>query len=409
MSAPASLSAGRELLAIPGPSTLPDVVAQAMARPSADIYSAELEGVTDSLIRDLAAVARTRGPAFVHVANGHGGWEAALANTLSSGDRVLVLESGRFAVGWGEMAEAMGVAVEILNAPPGRAVDPEAVERRLRADAAGAIRAVLVVQVDTASSVKNDVAAIRRAIDLAGHSALYMVDVIASLGCMPFEMDAWGVDVAVGGSQKGLMAPPGLAFCWAGPRAMEAHARAGLRTRYWDWTLRLERPHYRKYCGTPPTHLLFAQRAALDLLLAEGLERAWARHAALAGAARAAVEAWSAAGALGFAATAPAERADSVTTVLTPGLDADAFRAFCRERLGLVLGVGLGPYEGRAFRIGHMGWLNAPMMMGALGAAEAGLRAQGARLGPGALDAAAAAIAAHFAAPGAQGGGAVPA
>jgi alanine-glyoxylate transaminase/serine-glyoxylate transaminase/serine-pyruvate transaminase len=407
MPGPASLAAGREFLAIPGPSTLPDRVVQAMARPSADIYAPELEALTDGLLRDLAAIARTRGRAFVHIANGHGGWEAAIANLFSRGDRALVLESGRFAVGWGEMAAAMGVEVEVLHAAPGRAVDPDAVERRLRADRAGAIRAVLVVLVDTASSVRNDVAAIRAAIDAAGHPALFMVDVIASLGCMPFEMDAWGVDAAVGGSQKGLMAPPGLAFCWAGERAMEAHARADLRTQYWDWTLRLERPHYRKYCGTPPTHLLFAQRAALDLLLAEGLEAAWARHAALAGAVRAAVGAWREGGALDFAVPAPAERADSVTTVATPGLDADAFRAFCRERLGLVLGVGLGSLEGRAFRIGHMGWLNAPMVMGTLGAAEAGLLALGAPLGPGGLEAAAAAIAAACRPDDAQGAGAV--
>jgi alanine-glyoxylate transaminase/serine-glyoxylate transaminase/serine-pyruvate transaminase len=390
---PLSLAFGREFLAIPGPSVVPDEVIRAMARPAVNIYEGELEATTASILRDLRPVARTEGQAFIYIANGHGAWEAAVANTLSRGDRVLVLESGRFAVGWGEMAGAMGVEVEVLNAAPGRAVDPNAVEARLRADRAHAIRAVMVVQVDTASSVKNDIAAIRAAIDAARHPALFMVDVIASQGCMPFEMDGWGVDVTVGGAQKGLMTPPGLAFCWANDKAMAAHARAGLRTQYWDWTLRLEDPHYRKYCGTPPIHLLFALRTALDLLLAEGLEATWARHAAIARAVRAAVAAWGAGGPLCFNVTEPAERADSVTTVLTPGVDADALRAFAQARLGLVLGVGLGGFAGRGFRIGHMGWLNAPMILGALGATEVALAARGVPFGPGALGAAAAALA----------------
>jgi alanine-glyoxylate transaminase/serine-glyoxylate transaminase/serine-pyruvate transaminase len=392
-----TLSQGREFLAIPGPSVIPDRVIQAMARPAVNIYDGELHAITLGLLADLKAVARTTGESFIHVGNGHAAWEAALTNTLSRGDRALVLESGRFAVGWGEMAAQLGVEVEVLNARPGRAVDPAAVEARLRADRGHAIRAVLVVQVDTASSVVNDVAAIRRAIDAAGHPALFMVDVIASQGCVPYEMDGWGVDVTVGGAQKGLMTPPGIAFTWANAKAMEAHRRAGLRTTYHDWTLRLEDPHYRKYCGTPPIHLLFALRAALDMLFAEGLENAWARHAVLARAVRAAVEAWGAGGPLRFAVPEPSERADSVTTVLTGDADGEGLRRFCAANLGLVLGVALGSYEGRAFRVGHMGWLNPPMLLGALGAAEVGMKACGVPHGAGALDAAAAVIAGHFA------------
>ncbi len=391
-----SLAQGREFLAIPGPSVTPDAVLQAMNRPSINIYEGEIVDITQSILRDLRAVARTQARPFIYIANGHGAWEAALTNTLSRGDKVLVLESGRFALGWGEMAAHMGVAVEVLHAQPRRAVDPDAVEARLRADTRHEIKAILVVQIDTASSVWNDIAAIRKAIDAAGHPALYMVDVVASQGCTPFEMDAWGVDVTVGGAQKGLMTPPGLGFCWANDRALAASRSADLRTQYWDWEFRSGPEQYRNFCGTAPIHLLFALRKALDMLLAEGLETAWARHAALADAVRAAVQAWGADGPLEFNALDPRERADSVTTVLTGDADAEGLRMFCQREMGLVLGLGLGEFAGRSFRIGHMGWLNAPMVMGALGATQVGLSACGIRHGAGALEAAAAALAGHL-------------
>lgn len=390
------LAQGRQFLSIPGPSVAPDRVLQAMNRPSVNIYHGELHEITTSLLEDLKPVARTKGHAFIYIANGHGGWEAAVSNVFSRGDKALVLESGRFAPGWGEMAKRMGVEIETLHARPRRAVDPAAVEERLRADTAHEIKAILVVQVDTASSVWNDIAAIRRAIDAAGHPALYMVDVIASQGCMPYEMDAWGVDVSVGGAQKGLMTPPGLAFNWASEKAMAAHAKAGLRTAYWDWTARLGEEHYQKYAGTPPSHLLFGLRAALDMLAEEGMEAAWERHATLARAVRAAVAAWSAEGPLAFNVLESAERADSVTTILGEGADLTGLRMFCERELGLVLGTGLGEFAGRSFRIGHMGWLNAAMIMGTLGATEAGLTACGIPHGRGALEAAAAEIAAYF-------------
>jgi len=388
-----SLAHGREFLAIPGPSVIPDPVIQAMARPAVNIYEGELEEITESALVDLRKVARTEGLPFIYIANGHGAWEAALANTLSRGDAVIALDSGRFALGWAEMARQMGLEAEVMTAAPRRAIDPGAVEERLRADTSHTIKAVLAVQVDTATGILNDVPAIRAAIDAAGHPALLMVDVIASQGCMAYEMDAWGVDVTVGGAQKGLMTPPGLAFTWAGPRALEAHRSADLRTQYWDWTERQMPPHYKKYCGTPPVHLLFALRKALDMLLEEGLEAAWARHRVLADATRAAVGAWAAQGPLEFLASAPSERSDSVTTILAPGADVDGFRAYCHSELGLVLGVGLGPFDGRAFRIGHMGWLNPPMLLGALAAAQAGLSACGIPFGKGGLDAAAEVIA----------------
>ena len=207
---------GRDYLAIPGPTAVPDRVLNAMHAPAVDIYSGPLVAITDSLLADLGRIFRTEGRCYIYAANGHGAWEAALTNVLSRGERVLVLESGRFAAGWGRMAGALGAEVETLPGAWTRAVDPAALEARLRADPEGAIKAILAVHVDTASGVANDIPAIRRAIDAAGHPALLMVDVVASLATMPFEMDDWGVDVAVGGSQKGLMMAPGLGFAAAG-------------------------------------------------------------------------------------------------------------------------------------------------------------------------------------------------
>src|SRR5688572_32664733 len=232
-----SVRHGREFLSIPGPTTVPDEVLNAMHRPAVDIYAGELVDITSSCLADLKKLFRTKGPTYIYAANGHGAWEAALTNVLSRGDKVLILES-RFAIGWGDMAAPLGIEIEVLKGDQRRAVDPAAVEQRLRADRKGEIKAVLVVQVDTASGVVNDIPRLRQAITNAGHGALFMVDTIASLATMPFEMDAWGVDVCVTGSQKGLMTPPGLGFVAASEKAKAAHESAGLRTRYWDWTQR---------------------------------------------------------------------------------------------------------------------------------------------------------------------------
>ena len=383
-----TVSNGREFLSIPGPTNIPDAVLQAMHRPAIDIYSGDMVELTRSLLEDLPKVFGTAGRTFIYAANGHGGWEAAVSNVLSRGDTVLVLESGVFAVGWGDMARMLGAKVEVLRGDWRRAVDPAAVAQRLAADAAHEIRAILVVQIDTASGVVNDIPAIRRAIDSAGHPALLMVDCVASLGCMPFEMDDWKVDVAMSGSQKGLMTPPGLAFVAANDRALAAHEKADLRTRYWDWTFRMGQVHYQKYGGTPPQHLLFALRKALDLLLAEGLPHAARRHALLAEATRRAVARWAEGGALAFNVTEPAERGNSVTTVLTPGLDPKPLLDYCRFQCGVVVGVGIGELSGKAFRIAHMGHVNAPMLFGVLGAIEMGLVALAVPHGAGGVQAA---------------------
>ncbi len=401
--------AGREFLAIPGPTTMPDEVLRAMHRPAADIYDGGLLALTDSLHTDLSKLFRTKGRSYVYIANGHGAWEAALTNVLSRGDKILVLESGRFAIGWGDAAHKLGVEIEVLKGTWDRAVRPAEVEARLRQDKERRIKAVLTVQIDTASGVVNDIPAIGQAIRAAGHDALFMVDAVASLGCMPFNMDDWRIDVAMSASQKGLMTPPGLAFVAANgkalhahrqanicllytskglmtppglgfvavsERAREAHRKADLRTPYWDWTAREGEEHYQKYAGTPPVHLLYALRQALDMLFEEGPEQIFLRHRLLAEAVRRAVGVWSEKGALGFNILAPSERSDTVTTIHVRGeRSANDLKDYCRDKCGVVLGNGIGALAGQAFRIAHMGHVNAPMILGVLGVVEVGLNA----------------------------------
>jgi alanine-glyoxylate transaminase / serine-glyoxylate transaminase / serine-pyruvate transaminase len=384
-----SVAAGREFLSIPGPTNIPDVVLAAMQKPAVDIYSGPLVALTDGLLADISKVFRTEGRSYIYIANGHGAWEAALTNVLSRGDKVLVLESGRFAIGWGEAARMLGAEVEVLPGDFRRAVKPEAVEARLKADAKGEIKAILVAQIDTASGVVNDIKAIAEAIRAAGHDALLMVDVVASLGCVPFEMDDWGVDVAMSGSQKGLMTPPGLGFVAAGKRARAAHQKAGMRSPYWDWTFRDGEVHYQKYCGTPPEHLLFALRAALDMLFAEGLEAVFHRHRLLAEATRRAVGTWAEGQAIAFNISEAEERSDTVTAIVTRnGESAQPLADYCRDKCGVVLGRALGQSEGKGFRIAHMGHVNAPMILGTLSVVEMAMGALGMPHGRGGAQAA---------------------
>src|SRR5438270_7107763 len=337
--------AGREFLAIPGPTNMPDEVLRAMHRPALDIYSEQMVELTDGLLRDLSKLFATKGKSYIYIANGHGAWEAALSNVLSRGDKVLVLESGRFAIGWGHAASLMGAEVEVLKGDWRRAVRPHEVEERLRRDKEHTIKAVVVVQVDTASGVQNDVEAIGKAIKASGHPALYMVDTVASLGCMPFEMDKWGIDVAMSGSQKGLMAPPGLGFVAANDRARHVHKTATLRTPYWDWTERDGAEHYRKYAGTAPVHLLFALRQAIDMLFEEKLDNVFLRHRLLGEAVRRAVAVWAEGQVLGFNIAEPGERSNTVTTVVMNGHDPAALHRFCKKKCGVVLGVGIGELQ----------------------------------------------------------------
>ena len=371
-----TVRAGREFLAIPGPTTMPDEVLRAMHRPALDIYSDQMINLTDSLMADLSKLFATTGKSYIYIANGHGAWEAVLSNVLSRGDKVLVLESGRFAVGWGNAARAMGAEVEVLKGDWRRAVQPSEVEARLRKDKSHEIKAILVAQVDTASGVFNDIEAIGKAVKAAGHPALFMVDTVASLGCMPFEMDGWGIDVAMSGSQKGLMTPPGLGFVAANNRAQAVHKTANMRTPYWDWTERDGAEHYRKYAGTAPVHLLLALRQAIDMLFEEGLENVFQRHRLLGEAVRRAVAKWAEGQVLGFNVTEAGERSNTVTTVLMSNdQDPVKLHQYAKEKCGVVLGVGIGELQGQAFRIAHMGHVNAPMILGVLGVIEVALNA----------------------------------
>jgi alanine-glyoxylate transaminase/serine-glyoxylate transaminase/serine-pyruvate transaminase len=384
-----SVRAGREFLAIPGPTTIPDDVLQAMHRPAVDMYSKSLIALTDGLLQDLSRLFGTATRPYIYIANGHGAWEAALTNVLSKGDKILVLESGRFALDWGDAAARLGVEVEVLNGDWHRAVRPAEVERRLREDKGGVIKAILAVQIDTSSGVFNDIAAIGQVIKAAQHNALFMVDTVASLGCVPFKMDAWGIDVAMSGSQKGLMTPPGLSFVAASHRARDVHQNAGLRTPYWDWSARDGDSHYQKYAGTPPEHLMFALRQAINMLFEEGLDNAFFRHRLLAEAVRRAVEVWKKGRAIQFNIENPGERSDTVTTVLmADGYDPGLLQDYCNAKCGVVLGAGFGKMKGKAFRIAHMGHINAPMVLGILGVIEMGLAALNIPHGKGGVQAA---------------------
>ena len=397
-----TLSRGRDILAIPGPSIIPDRVLNAMHRAAPNIYEGEMVEMTGTVIADLKRVARTSGNVAIYIGNGHAGWEAAVSNILSPGQKALFAVSGRFGLGWAQMARQMGVEAEVMDFGFRAGIDAERLAERLRADRGHEIRVVLAVQTDTASSVLNDVVALRGALDAAGHPALLAVDSIACLGCDRMEMDAWGVDVLVAACQKGLMTPPGMAFTFFGPRAEAARVRCP--SPYWNWGPRIDpQVHYEIFCGTAPTHHLFGLRTALDMILEEeGLEAVWARHAVFAGAVWAAVEAWGAGGALGLNMLDPALRSHAVTTIRTGPGDGVRLRRWCADVAGVTLGIGLnvpGVDPDSVFRIGHMGHLNPPMLLGTLATIEAGLQALGIAHGRGGIAAAAGAIASAANAP----------
>ncbi|WP_318903109.1 pyridoxal-phosphate-dependent aminotransferase family protein [Sinorhizobium medicae] len=386
------LKSGTELLMIPGPTTLPGAVVQALSRPATDIYHGPLHDVSLDCLQGLSELFGTRERPYIFTANGHGGWEAALCNTLSRGDRVLALESGLFAPHWAETAETLGLSIEVLPGSWRRAVNCEALAERLRADTTGSIRAILTTQVDTATGVLNDIPAIRGAIDGASHDGLLMVDCIASLGATAFQFDAWKVDVAVAASQKALMTPPGLAFHAVSKKARKAHQMAGLRTSYWDWALRDRADHYFWHSGTPPVSLLFGFQAAIQLIREEGLATVIARHDALASAARAAVEHWTMPGGVDLNVLTPGEQAGTVTVMRVPDGAARPLVDFCKQTFGVLLGEGIGALEGKAIRIGHMGHVGAPQLIGALGCLELGMRAIGIAHTSGGVEAALAAL-----------------
>lgn len=388
-----SLFQGRAYLAIPGPSVIPEAVLQAMHRASPNIYEGELHALTDSLIPDLKNIAMTDGNVAIYIGNGHAAWEAALANVISEGDTVLVLATGRFCIGWGEMAAGLGAHVETIDYGDSAAIDLARVEEVLNNDKDGRIKAVLAVHVDTSTSVKNDVAGLRTVLDRVGHPALLMADCIASLGCDRFEMDAWGVDVMVSACQKGLMTPAGVSFVWFNEKANAA--RGDRVTTYWDWRPRVDPDVYFQYFdGTAPTHHLYGLRTAIDLIKTEGLEQVFLRHEKLAQIIWAAFDQWSQTGPMHLNIADPGDRSHAVTSIGIGSPNGDALRKWCEHQCGLTLGIGLGrtPADGY-FRIGHMGHVNAHMIMGVLGTIDAGLKALDIPHGDGALAAAAHALA----------------
>ncbi|SMH53624.1 alanine--glyoxylate aminotransferase family protein [Maritimibacter sp. HL-12] len=394
-----TLAHGRPYLAIPGPSVMPDRVLNAMHQPAPNIYEGALIDMVSALVPDLKAVARTAGHVAIYIANGHGAWEAAAANVVRPGEKILLLVTGRFGTGWGEVFARQGVEVQALDFGRRATVDLAQVEAALAADKSHKIKAVAVVHVDTATSVKNDIAAIRAVLDRADHPALLMVDCIASLAVDRFEMDAWGVDVMVAASQKGLMTPPGLAFVFFNDKAAARQVRPA--SLYWDWAPRANPAlFYQYFGGTAPTHHLLGLRAALDMIAEEGgIEAVWARHEKLARAAWAAFEAWGREGPMELNIADPALRSHAVTALRIGGDDGARLRAWVEHKAGLTLGIGLGmaepgdPAFHGFFRLGHMGHINAHMMMGALGVIEAGLVALEIAHGKGALEAAAKVIA----------------
>lgn len=395
-----SLNTGVNYLAIPGPSVIPDAVLRAMHRASPNIYEGELVDLTYNLIPRLKNVACTSGHVAIYICNGHGTWEASLANMANRGDRVLVASTGRFAHGWAQTAKSMGIDVDLIEFGNAAPVDPDQIETKLRGCAADHYRAVLLTHVDTSSSVRNDVAAVRRAIDASGSSALLAVDCVASLGCDRFEMDAWGADVMISASQKGLMVPAGVGFVYFNDRAAQRQKTLDYVSWYWDWAPRVKPElYYQLFCGTAPTHHLYGLDAALGMIEAEGLENVWHRHKVLANAIWAAIDQWGTKGAMRMNIADPVLRSHAVTALHLGAPDGLNLRRWTQDTAGLTLGIGLGmstpddPKGDGFLRFGHMGHVNAQMIMGLLGTVQAGLCALEIPHGSGAVDAAAGIIA----------------
>ncbi len=364
---------GRQFFQNPGPTNIPDRVLRAMDRAALDFMGAEFSVIEKDCFAALKRLFKTRETMFVYAASGHGAWEAAMVNLCSPGDRVLLPETGYFSASWGAMATQLGIVAEVLPGDRRKGVDPAAVEARLKADTAREIKAVLLVHNETSTGVAHPCAEIRQAIDRAAHPALFLVDVISSLGSYDFRMDDWRVDVTVGGGQKGLMLPPGISFTGVSAKALAATQSALLPRSYWDWrAMQARQPQ--KFPGTAPVHMMYGLQEALRLLEEEGLDRVFARHHRLAEATRRAVQAWGEDGGIEIFAVDPRRRSDSVTAILLPaGHDAEAVRATALDRFNVSLGGGLGDLKGRVFRIGHMGDLNEPMLLGALASVEMAL------------------------------------
>jgi alanine-glyoxylate transaminase / serine-glyoxylate transaminase / serine-pyruvate transaminase len=380
--------AGRHFLQIPGPSPVPDRILRAISLPTIDHRGPEFGALGLKVLSGIQEVFKTRHPVAIYPASGTGAWEAALSNTLSPGDHVLMFETGHFAALWQKLATRLGLLTEVLswsgtdahlaNAPGWRhGVQPDLIEARLRNDPHGHIKAVCVVHNETSTGVTSDIASVRRAIDAAKHPALLIVDSISGLASADYRHDEWGVDVTVSGSQKGLMLPPGISFNALSPRALQASKEAKLPRSFWAWDEIVEMNKGGYWPYTPNTNLLYGLSEALDMILGEGLPNVFARHERWARGVRAAVTAWG----LPIQCADPNLYSPVLTGVIVPtGVDADALRQLIYQRFDLSLGTGLGKVKGRMFRIGHLGYSNDLTLLAALAGCEMGLRLAGVKL-----------------------------
>ncbi|PXW62892.1 aminotransferase class V-fold PLP-dependent enzyme [Methylobacterium sp. B4] len=365
---------GRHFLHIPGPSPVPERVLRAMDRQVIDHRGPEFGVLGREVLEGCRTIFRTKGPVVIYPGSGTGAWEATIVNTLSSGDRVLMFETGHFATLWRQMAARWGIEVDFVPGDWRRGVDPAVVEAKLAEDRGHAIKAVMVVHNETSTGVTSRIPPIRKAIDAAGHPALLLVDTISSLGSVDYRHDEWGVDVTVSGSQKGLMLPPGLGFTAISDKARAAAKSNNLPRSYWDWEEMLKPNANGYFPYTPATNLLYGLREAVAILLEEGLDNVFARHQRLAAATRAAVEGWG----LEVLCQNPDEHSPVLTAVMMPeGRGADAFRALVLEKFDMSLGAGLSKLADKIFRIGHLGETNDLTLMGALSGVEMGLAAAG--------------------------------
>ena len=379
---------GRQFFANPGPTNIPDSVLQAVAHHTVDFNDPAFMEVYEACFEGLKRVLKTRQRLFMYTGSGHAAWEASLVNLFSPGDAVLVLETGHFSDSWGSMARDLGLDVRQVAADWRQGVDMAEVHAALAADKEQAIKAVCAVHNETSTGMALPLAEVRAAMDAAGHPALLLADTISSLGSIDFRMDEWGVDAAVGGSQKGLMLPTGMSFPAVSEKAMAAHAQARLPKFYFNWTGMLARKQ-RSFIGTVPTSLFYGLHEALRLIEEEGLEQVFRRHARLGEAVRRCVRRWSGNDGPQLFCTNPGRFSDSVTAVLMPeGFDCEAVRRTALNRFNVSLGAGLSKLNGRVFRIGHLGDLNEPMVLGTLAAVEMSLKLNGVPHAPGGVDAA---------------------
>jgi len=371
----AAAHTGRHFLQIPGPTNVPDRILQAIAMPTIDHRGPQFAALGQEVVAGMKRVFQTADTVVIYPSSGTGAWEAALSNTLSPGDHVIMFETGHFATLWRQMAGRLGLEVEFVPGDWRHGVDPAVVEKKLTADREHRLKAVCVVHNETSTGVTSRIPEIREAIDRARHPALFMVDTISSLASIDYRHDAWRVDVTVGGSQKGLMLPPGLGFNAVSKKALAAHKTARLPRSYWDWEAMLETGRTGFFPYTPATNLLFGLREALQMLLEEeGLPAVFHRHARHAEATRRAVAAWG----LEVLCADPREHSDSLTAVLVPdGFDADRLREIILEAFDMSLGTGLGKLRGKVFRIGHLGHFNDLMLCGTLSGVEMGLHRAG--------------------------------